>query len=579
MVTWIKDSRVGVRLAVSFGLIAVLLIVVVSVGVWGAGKQRSAQDKIVEAGAVERDLLQLKFAAAALNGSQSSYALSISRGEVGASHDEVGHRQQFLRDVQTFLEADEKFDAHNLTRAAKEIDEAINADFEQFMKNDGDIIALYRTGSVGNFQAATELVLGTEVALFQDIAAEAEALSALVSADVKRVEQSAVDAAATARTFMLGVGLIALALAGALAVFITRSLTRPLHESVEVLEAMAVGDLRRRVASPSKDEVGQMGAAMNHSLDRLGETLDGIADGSTSLSSSSEELSAVSQQLSAAAEQTAAQAASVSAAAEQVSQNVQSVAAGAEELGVSIKEIAKNTSDAARVATEAVAVAETTNDTVTKLGASSAEIGEVVSVIKSIAEQTNLLALNATIEAARAGEAGKGFAVVASEVKELARMTARSSEEIRKKVGSIQIDSRHAVDAIVRITTIIRQINDIQTVIAASVEEQAATTNEIGRSVSEAAAGSTEIARNITSVAETAQSMTQGAVETHRAAEDLARLSNDLLALVGQFHLASDKDASTPPEQATHGDSRESNPWELHKHGVAKELAGSLPRR
>ena len=175
-------------------------------------------------------------------------------------------------------------------------------------------------------------------------------------------------------------------------------------------------------------------------------------------------------------------------------------------------------------------------------------------------------------------EAGKGFAVVASEVKDLARKTARSSEEIGKKVGTIQVDTQHAVEAIGRITTIIRQINDIQTVIAASVEEQAATTSEIGRSVTEAAAGSTDIARNITSVAETAQSMTQGAVETHRAAEGLAQLSNDLLALVGQSQLASNELAPTPPPAAPR-DSDERDPWASHQHGVAKELALTLPRR
>ncbi|MEO8697339.1 MAG: methyl-accepting chemotaxis protein [Acidimicrobiales bacterium] len=520
----------------------------------------------------------MKFQVADFNGAQTAYALAIFRGEVGASNDEVGERQQFLLDVEVFRKSHEAFEAHNLTGREADLEEAFHNSFGQFMKNDEMIIALFRTGSEGDAHVATEMVLNDEILVFDAMAKNMDELADLVSADVVRTQESATDTAATARSFMFGFGFVALALCGALAVFITRSLTRPLRESVDVLTAMAGGDLRPRVASPAKDEVGQMGTAMNHSLDRIGQTLDGIADGSTSLSSSSEELSAVSQQLSAAAEQTAAQAASVSAAAEQVSHNVQSVAAGTEELGASIREIAKNTSDAARVATEAVTVAEATNDTVTKLGASSAEIGEVVRVITSIAEQTNLLALNATIEAARAGEAGKGFAVVASEVKELARKTARSSEEISRKIVSIQVDSRHAVEAIGQITIIIRQINDIQTVIAASVEEQAATTSEIGRSVTDAAAGSSDIARNITSVAETAQSMTQGAFETHRAAEGLARLSNDLLALVGQFQLASDDRAHTPPS-AVPRDPHQSDPWALHKHGVVKELAGSLPRR
>jgi methyl-accepting chemotaxis protein len=121
----------------------------------------------------------------------------------------------------------------------------------------------------------------------------------------------------------------------------------------------------------------------------------------------------------------------------------------------------------------------------------------VIKVITSIAQQTNLLALNATIEAARAGEAGKGFAVVANEVKELAKETAKATEDISRKIEAIQADTQGAVEAIARISGIINQISDIQNTIASAVEEQSATTNEIGRNISEASKGSTEIAQNI----------------------------------------------------------------------------------
>ncbi len=181
------------------------------------------------------------------------------------------------------------------------------------------------------------------------------------------------------------------------------------------------------------------------------------------LASSSEELTAVSQQMAGNAEETATQANVVSAASEQVSRNVSSVASASEEMQASIREIAKNANESARVAKNAVSVAHSTNETVKKLGESSQEIGNVIKVITSIAQQTNLLALNATIEAARAGEAGKGFAVVANEVKELAKQTAKATEDIGQKIEAIQGDTKGAVKAIEEIGTIINQINDIST--------------------------------------------------------------------------------------------------------------------
>ncbi|MBL8814472.1 MAG: PAS domain-containing methyl-accepting chemotaxis protein [Planctomyces sp.] len=253
------------------------------------------------------------------------------------------------------------------------------------------------------------------------------------------------------------------------------------------------------------------------------------------LASAAHELTSVSQQMASNSEETASQASVVSAAAEQVSRNIGTVASAAEELGASIKEIAKSACEAARVATSAVKVADKTNTTVSKLGESSAEIGNVIKVITSIAQQTNLLALNATIEAARAGEAGKGFAVVAKEVKELAKQTAKATEDIGRKIDAIQADTKGAVDAIAQISTIIGQINDIQGTIASAVEQQTAATAEISRNVNEAALGSREIAQNVTGVAEAARSTTEGAANTKSAADELSRMSHELQRLVAKL--------------------------------------------
>jgi methyl-accepting chemotaxis protein len=255
------------------------------------------------------------------------------------------------------------------------------------------------------------------------------------------------------------------------------------------------------------------------------------------LGAASGRVMSVSKHMVGNAADTASQASVVSAAAEQVSTNVSIVATGAEEMGFSIRQIAKSANEAAHVASKAASVANSTNRTITKLEESSEDIGKAVRVITSIAQQTNLLALNAVIEAARAGEAGKGFAVVANEVKELAKETAKATEEIGKKIETIQSDTKGAIAAIAEIGTIINQISDISNTIASAVEEQTATTQEISRNVSEAAKGAGEIAQNIAGVAEAAQQTTSGANETQSAAKSLSETAQQLESLISTFKL------------------------------------------
>jgi methyl-accepting chemotaxis protein len=288
-------------------------------------------------------------------------------------------------------------------------------------------------------------------------------------------------------------------------------------------------------ASKFEGAYGDLVASTNALLDNLVAPLRFMAENTDALASSAEELTAVSQQLGSGAAEASTQSHVVSAAAEQVSRSTQAVATSTEEMSASIREIAKSASESARVASQAVRMAEDANGTVGKLGDTALEIGTIVKVITSIAQQTNLLALNATIEAARAGEAGKGFAVVANEVKELAKETAKATEDIGRSVQAIQGDTGAAVAAIGEIATIIGQINDISTTIASAVEEQSATTSEMGRNVTESAQGSSEIARNITLVAEAAQQTSHGASQTMTAANELARMSAGMKQLISKF--------------------------------------------
>jgi methyl-accepting chemotaxis protein len=357
-------------------------------------------------------------------------------------------------------------------------------------------------------------------------------------ADLAAIEKDAQEAVAS-RTFTLTVvALLAVGIVLALCVAIAKGILTPLKTTMEILREVSEGNLTRRIEVAGTDEIAQMGLALNDTIDNLSRVMSEIDADAKVLSSASEELSTTSQQLGTNSQQTTTQAAAVSAAAEQVSQNVQTVSTATEEMSASIKEISKNASEAAEVASSAARLAGTTTTTMTKLSESSAEIGNVIKVITSIAEQTNLLALNATIEAARAGEAGKGFAVVANEVKELAKETAKATEDIGNKVEAIQNDAKGAVQAIDEITAVIGRINDIQNTIASAVEEQTGTTNEISRNISETAKGSSDIASNITGVATAATETQHSANASQKAADELSKLAVKLGGVVSQFKLA-----------------------------------------
>ncbi len=367
----------------------------------------------------------------------------------------------------------------------------------------------------------------------------------------KMMEESTLEMNAENRSMTLTMAittLVALGIGAFVAIFLSRRISGATQAVLMQAEAIAGGDLTRDdLKVRSQDELGDLTTAINKMNGSLKQMIMAITENSLHVSAASEELSSTSQQITANSEETSAQAKVVSNATVQVSQNLQTVATGAEEMGASIKEIAKNASEAAKIATSAVRVAESTTATVSKLGVSSTEIGQVIKVITSIAQQTNLLALNATIEAARAGEAGKGFAVVANEVKELAKETAKATEDISRKIEAIQTDTKAAVEAIASISEVINQVNGISNTIATAVEEQNATTNEMARNVSEAAQGSGEITSNIAGVAQAAESTSRGASDTQKAAQQLVETSAELRRLVEQFKINAETGAADRP--------------------------------
>jgi methyl-accepting chemotaxis protein len=333
------------------------------------------------------------------------------------------------------------------------------------------------------------------------------------------------------------IGLIAASILGSILIadLLARRITAPLLLVERALARVAEGDLSARLEDLSRDEVGSTARSLNQSLDKLGRALGLISARTEALQRMSANLTGLGRQLDEVAVESTSQCTMVASSTEEVSANVNTVAASSEEMRATVQEIAKSSTAAATVARSGLATAGEANALMGQLDRSSQEIGQVVKLITAIAEQTNLLALNATIEAARAGEAGKGFAVVASEVKELAKASARATEEITQKIVGIQEATAKGVAALGSIAGIIKQISEQQGSVATAIEEQSAATAEIGRNASEAAAATGLLSKTASSLAEAAQSTSDGASAALREATSLSALATELQGLVVPF--------------------------------------------
>lgn len=327
---------------------------------------------------------------------------------------------------------------------------------------------------------------------------------------------------------MCVVYLVVLLLALLIGFFVRRVLRKTVANTGDSIESLSKGDMTDEAEMLMNDELGDVAMKLNESLATLRQVVGSAVTTARKVNSVAKEVGDGIDEGYKETEEVVAQTQVVAGAAGDVTQSIQTVAAGAEEMGASIREISSNANEAARVAGEATEVAQRTSETVSKLGVSSREIGDVVNTITAIAEQTNLLALNATIEAARAGDAGKGFAVVAGEVKDLAQETGKATDDITAKITAIQADTDGAVAAIEKISDIINQINNYQTTIAAAVEEQTATTNEMSRSVAEAATGSASIAETISQYQEIAQEAGKGVETLQHASDELVEASKEM---------------------------------------------------
>ncbi|MEH3077345.1 MAG: methyl-accepting chemotaxis protein [Quadrisphaera sp.] len=295
----------------------------------------------------------------------------------------------------------------------------------------------------------------------------------------------------------------------------------------EGLAALHRGDLSR---SSTDDVVGS-------ALASLVERLRPVAGSVELLGIAGQEMGLTGRTISDGARDTAASAVDLATASDDVSEKVAALAAAGEQMQAAISEIARSASLAVGSAAEGVDAVVVAEETMGALERSSDRVGHVARAITDIAEQTNLLALNATIEAARAGEAGKGFAVVAGEVKDLARETARATDEVAETVAQIQGDTASAIAAIRTVRGLIDAISEFQHSIAAAVEEQTLSTQSMTATTTDLARQASTIASSTATVAELASRTSTAALRSHRVVDELTRITTGLRSSTGQMHL------------------------------------------
>ncbi|WP_338514880.1 methyl-accepting chemotaxis protein [Pseudomonas poae] len=419
---------------------------------------------------------------------------------------------------------------------------------DEYRKIETRLVTLSRAGDL---QELTRVLNAESAANAEQINVALGKLTDFNNAQLAIINQSAADQYSSAFNWVVGLLIIASLLTLLFAWLLTKSITQPIALALEAAETIAEGNLTRPIKVDGTDEAGRLLLAMQKMQEKLRDTLMRISGSATQLASAAEELNAVTDE-------------SARGLAQQDNE-IEQAATAVNEMTSAVEEVARNavsTSEASKNATASAGdgrdlVHETVNaiermsgdvqstaDLIGNLAEESRDIGKVLDVIRGLADQTNLLALNAAIEAARAGEAGRGFAVVADEVRALAHRTQQSTSEIERMVGSIQGGTQKAVSsmrnstdraestlniakgaglALETINTAVIEINERNLVISAAAEEQAAVAREVDR--------------NLVNIRDLSTQSSNGAAQTSAASGELTRLAVDLNSMVSRFRL------------------------------------------
>ncbi len=586
----LKDAKISTRLKVGFGVVFLLMIVISIVGISEVKRIDTNLTAINDLNSVKQRY--------AINFRGSVHDRSIAIRDVVLLMD-TPDRQATLNDIEKLAQdyiasaipLDKMFaERSDITREEKDILASIKEIEAVTLPLVDQVISLTNSGDV---EKANKILLDKARPAFSEWLKRINQFIDLQEANNQMVTTDTRDIASEFQFLMLVLTGVALVFGGSFALWALISIS-PLRKLTDGIQRLADGDLDVDIPeATTKDEVGLITGAVRVFRDNAHEIQDlqkqaeeqaerkkreeeerrqakaaqeeeqrrrdqeteekaraerreamlSLADNfeasvravAEAVSSSASEMEVAAQAMTKTADETMNNSEIVATAATAANSNAEKVASSAGELSGSVRDIANQTGQSSSAAKNAVSRTEHAGQDISNLKVAAQEIGEVVKLISDIAEQTNLLALNATIEAARAGEAGKGFAVVASEVKSLANQTASATQQISEQVASMQQATNTAVDAIGEVERIIRDIDDTAVSIAAAVEEQDMSTQQIARNVAEVSSGTKEVTGSIQQVNEGATQTGQTANEVLSAAQQLNRQSEDLKSEVEGF--------------------------------------------
>ena len=539
----LRNMNIAPRAFLGFALIGTLMLILGAGALLQMGQIRSAAEDISTTSVPSIQNLD-EFTQLALRLRVLSYRLLINR------EPDVQQKTMELLDLrnQEIRTAETQYEKY----ISSPQEQAVYDRYKQLMGQYGQLQDRMRNYSRNDQVDQLRELLNTELLENSEaINKELNNLMRINGQQITEANQRASDMYSAAIKLVVFLLLLATALTIACALLLTRSITQPIAQALEAAEAIAEGNLTRPIKVDGSDEAGRLLQAMAKMQGKLRDTLQRISGSATQLASAAEELNCVTDESAKGLTQQNNEIEQAATAVNEMTSAVEEVARNAVSTSEASKNATASAGDGRDLVLETVSAIErmsgdvqSTATLIGNLAAESRDIGKVLDVIRGLTDQTNLLALNAAIEAARAGEAGRGFAVVADEVRALAHRTQQSTSEIERMIGSIQGGTEQAVDsmrnsteraestlniakgaglALDTINTAIVEINERNLVIASAAEEQA----QVAR----------EVDRNLVNIRDLSVQSATGASQTSSASNELSRLAVDLNSMVSRFSL------------------------------------------